>query len=265
MNRVDRVFKKLKIEKRPALIAFLTSGYPNLAATEKLVLSFERSGVDIVELGVPFSDPIADGPVIQAASYEALKKGTTLTKVLELVKRLRRSTEIPLCAMTYFNLILSYGPERFARDAAAVGLDAVIVPDLPPHEEKGFERAAIRAKLHVIRFISPATSAERSRMIVRNAKGFIYFVSLTGVTGARKALPEGLGSQLRQVRRIAKKIPVCVGFGVGTPEQVRSLKSSADGIIVGSAIVRRIRENVGQKDMVAKVSKFVATLAREVR
>lgn len=259
-NRVDKKFQELRRSGKKAFIAFLTAGYPDLQATQELVLAFEKTGVDIIELGVPFSDPIADGPVIQAASFESLKRGATLKKALALVKRLRLKTQVPLAAMTYLNPVLSYGLSRFVKDAVRCGLDAVIIPDLPVEEESAFVREANQAGLRVVSFIAPTTSWKRARMIAQKAKGFIYFVSLTGVTGAKKELPQGLELQLRQVKKIAKKIPVCAGFGVSTPSQVRQVSAWCDGVIVGSAIVKKITENLNRPDFVSRVTRFVKTL-----
>jgi tryptophan synthase alpha chain len=260
MNRIDNKFKELKKNGRKAFIAFLTAGYPDLPTTEKLVLEFEKNGVDIIELGVPFSDPIADGPVIQASSYAALKKGVTLKKILNSVSRLRRKSEIPLAAMSYFNPILHYGLSRFIKDAVRSGLDAVIVPDLPPEEEKDFVKEALKAGLYVIRFIAPTTTLSRARYIARTARGFIYFVSLTGVTGARSSLPEGLRSQLSSVKNAAGFTPVCAGFGVSMPAQARLVCSMCDGVIVGSAIVKMISKHIGRPGLVKAVGAFVNKL-----
>lgn len=260
MNRIDKKFKQLKKEGRKAFIAFVTAGYPDLRTTEQLVLEFEKRGVDIVELGVPFSDPIADGPVIQAASYEALKKKTTLKKILVLVKRLRENTQMPLAAMSYFNPILRYGLSRFIRDAVSSGLDALIIPDLPPEEEREFAKEARRHGLELVLFLSPTTTPERARSIARSAQGFIYFVSLTGVTGARRDLPKELAGHLRAAKRFAGKTPVCAGFGVSTREQVRYVSRHADGVIVGSAIVKKIAENLKKPGLVRHTCDFVRDL-----
>ncbi len=259
-NRIDVKFKELRLAKKKAFIAFLTAGYPDFKATEELVVALDKSGVSLVELGVPFSDPIADGPVIQAASFAALKRGASLKKVLELVARLRQKTRMPLAAMTYFNPILSFGPSAFIKKAVASGLDAVIIPDLPMEEEGAFAREAERSGLHVVRFISPTTSLERAKKIAAGAKGFIYFVSLTGVTGAKKDLPSGLEAQLRQVRKIAKGVPVCAGFGVSTPQQVRTVSAWCDGVIVGSAIVKKIEENSSSRDLIRNIKHFISNL-----
>ena len=260
MNRIDSKFRELRKNRQKAFIAFLTAGYPGLAATEKLVLEFEKNGADIIELGVPFSDPIADGPVIQMSSYAALKKGVTVKKILNSVSRLRRRSAIPLIAMSYFNPILRYGLPRFIKDAVKAGLDAVIIPDLPPEEEKDFAKEALSAGLYVIRFIAPTTTLSRARSIARSARGFIYFVSLTGVTGARSSMPDGLRLQLSSVKKIAGPIPVCAGFGVSTPAQARFVSSMCDGVIVGSAIIKMISKYIGRPGLASSVGAFVKRL-----
>lgn len=264
MNRIDKKFKELKARKKKAFIAFLTAGYPNLAATERLVLEFEKNGVDIVELGMPFSDPIADGPVIQMSSFEALKKGVTLKKVLRLVAGLRKKTQIPLAIMSYYNPILHFGPTHFIREALKAGLDAVIVPDLPPEEETEFSREAAREGLEVILFMAPTTSSRRAKLIARRARGFIYFVSLTGVTGARRQLPVELKSQLASAKQAAGRTPVCAGFGVSTPQQVRLISSSCDGVIVGSALIKKISANSKNPHFVKILGNFVKQLSAHV-
>ena len=259
MNRIDKRFKELKKRKEKAFIAFITAGYPSLAVTEKLILEFDRIGVDIVELGVPFSDPMADGPVIQEASQYALKKNTQLVDILKLVKRVRKRINLPICLMTYYNPVFCYGDEKFCRDAALSGVDGVIIPDLPPEEGALYFRSAQRHKLDCILFISPTTSAGRLKKIAALAKGFIYYVSLTGVTGARSALPADLLAKLREIKLATIK-PVCAGFGVSTNKQMRDIRKVADGVIVGSAIVKKIREHLKDKDLVNKVAGFVRAL-----
>ncbi len=262
MNRIDKKFKELEAKDKKAFIAFLTAGYPDLDTTERLVLEFEKRGADIIELGVPFSDPVADGPVIQQSSFEALKKGATLKKILNLVCRLRRKTEIPLAAMSYFNPILHYGTSRIINDAISAGLDASIIPDLPPEEERAFRKEANMRGLAVILFMAPTTSRGRAVSIARQAKGFIYFVSLAGVTGARRQLPKELAAQLRQAKKIAPGIPVCAGFGVSSRDQVRFLSSYCDGVIVGSAIVKKITENIKNPRLIEIVGDVVENIAR---
>jgi tryptophan synthase alpha chain len=261
-NRIDKKFKELRREGRKAFIAFLTAGYPDLRTTEALIPELEKSGADIIELGIPFSDPIADGPVIQMASQEALRRGATLKKILALVARVRERSQVPLAAMTYFNPILHYGPVRFAADAARAGLDAVIIPDLPPEEEKAFAHELRRRGLHLILFVAPTTPPERMRRIARQAAGFIYFVSVTGVTGARRALPHELRAQLRAVKRAAGRTPVCVGFGVSSAGQVAFLSRACDGVIVGSALIRGIAACRRRGSVVSAAGRLIKNLRR---
>jgi len=262
MNRIDAKFRALRKEKKAAFIPFLTAGYPDIKTTEDLVLACAGAGADLIEIGVPFSDPIADGPVIQMASEAALKNGVTLAGVLRLVRRLRLKTQVPLAAMTYFNPVLAYTPSRFIKDAVASGLDAVIIPDLPVQEEQVFLRAAEEAGLHVILFVAPTTSQARLGLIARRARGFIYFVSLTGVTGARRQLADDLKAQLKRIRSASRGVPVCVGFGISTPEQARTVASLSDGVIVGSALVKEITKHRGRRERLLHVTRFVAHLAR---
>lgn len=263
-NRIDAKFAALNKEKKKAFIAFVTAGCPSLSETERLVLELDRAGADIVELGVPFSDPMADGPVIQESSRRALLKGVTLRKILALVKRLRRSTDIPICLMTYYNPVLNYGEKRFAGEAASAGVDGIIVPDLPPEEAVNLRKECSGRGVHIIFFVSPTTTRERMRKIAALSGGFIYYLSVTGVTGARPALPQEAVRQVRVLRGITSK-PICMGFGISTPEQVRGVCRAADGAIVGSAIVGRIREcSAGRKKGTAReIGGFVSRLSRE--
>jgi tryptophan synthase alpha chain len=259
MNRIEKRFQELKRLKKKAFIAFVTCGYPNLRMTKELILEFTRIGVDIVELGVPFSDPMADGPIIQEASQGALKNKINLNDILNLVKETRIYSQIPICLMTYYNPIFCFGDERFIKTSRVSGVDGVIIPDLPPEEGKSFIKLANNYELDVVCFISPTTSLERIKYISRISKGFIYYVSLTGVTGPRKALPLDLKEHLGIIKRITQR-PVCVGFGVSSPSQVKEIYKIADGVIVGSAIVKKIKDNIGKPDLVKKVSNFVQNL-----
>lgn len=259
MNRLEAKFQELRRRKQKAFIAFITAGFPNLKTTGELVLAFARAGVDIVELGVPFSDPMADGPLIQAASQAALKKKTDLRRILALVKEVRAKSQIPICLMTYYNPVFCFGEESFVRAARRAGVDGVILPDLPPEESGPLRRLAARNGLDVICFIAPTTPPERMRYICRIARGFIYYVSLTGVTGPRARLPADLAANLRRIKRYTSK-PVCVGFGVSTRSQVKAVQRISDGVIVGSAIVKKIGEYAGRKDLVSRLARFAASL-----
>ena len=259
MNRIEEKFKALRKNKQKAFIAFITAGYPDLRTTRKLILALEGAGCDIVELGVPFSDPMADGPIIQEASQQALKKNTHLIDILKLVKDVRRDTQMPICLMTYYNPIFCFGDEKFAKKAKEAGVDGVIIPDLPPDEGKSFISLANKEGLDVICFIAPTTSKERMKYITGVARGFIYYVSLTGVTGPRQALPQDLIKNLRAIKRVTNK-PVCVGFGVSDKAQVRKICKVADGVIVGSAIVKIIKQHIGKPDIAKRVAAFVRQL-----
>jgi len=259
MNRIEKKFKDLRKENKKAFIAFITAGYPSLAVTEKLILEFSKIGVDIIELGVPFSDPMADGPVIQESSQAALDKNVHLIDILKLVKKVRKKTRLPIALMTYYNPVFCFGEEKFTRAASSCGVDGVIIPDLPPDEGRPFMRLANKHNLDVICFIAPTTSVRRTRYIAGQARGFIYYICLTGVTGERKKLPLDLKGHIRLIKRLTHK-PVCVGFGVSSAAQVKQIGKIADGVIVGSAIVKKIKENKGRPDLVKKVSNFVKNL-----
>lgn len=259
MNRIENKFKELKKLNKKAFVAFITSGYPNLGVTEKLVLEFDKIGVDIIELGVPFSDPMADGPIIQEASGVALKKRINLKDIMGLVRKLRKHTEIPICLMTYYNPIFCFGEEKFARLAYDSGVDGVIIPDLPPEEGRTFIKLANKYKVDIVFFISPTTSKARIRYIAGLSRGFIYYVSLTGVTGPRQALPVDLMENIKIIKKITQK-PMCVGFGVSNNSQVRQILQIADGVIVGSAIVKKIKENINRPDLIKRVGNFIREL-----
>ena len=256
MNRINKKFIELKKKGKKAFIVFITAGYPSLATTAKLVLEFEKRGVDIIELGVPFSDPLADGPIIQEASLYSLKKKTNLIKILSLVKSLRKFTNLPICLMSYYNPIFCLGDKRFIDKAVSVGVDGLIIPDLPPEEAKEFILYANKKGLANICFIAPTSSQARIKLISKIAKGFIYYVSLTGVTGSRKSLSADLKSNLEKIKKVAR-IPVCVGFGISNAHQLRQVQKVCDGGIVGSAIVNNIRENITRGDLVKRVGNFV--------
>ena len=213
MNRIDQKFFQLKKAKRKAFISFVTAGDPSLEATHDLVLAFEKAGVDLIEIGVPFSDPLADGPTIQASSFRSLQKGTTLSKVLRCVKKLRQQTEIPIALMMYYNPIFHYGEEKFVKDAVDCGVDGVIVPDLPPEEAAHLIKFARKADLATIFFISPTTTKERMKMVAKASTGFIYYVSRTGVTGVQADLSQSLHAEMASLRTKVKN-PIAIGFGM---------------------------------------------------
>ena len=258
-SRLDRTFQRLKTKGEKALITYLMAGDPSLAETEQLVLALEQAGADIVELGVPFSDPIADGPVIQQAAERALRSGTTLRNILAMVGHLRVRSQIPLVLMAYYNSIHAFGPERFCREAAAAGVDGLIVPDMPPDEAGPLKGPAAACGLQLIFLLAPTSTAERRAFVARQSNGFVYYVSLTGITGAKLGNVSEIGQSVENIRRISKT-PIAVGFGVTTPEDAAEISAIADGVIVGSAIVKHIAAGQQQQGMVARVSGFVQTL-----
>lgn len=262
MNRVEKRFKELKSEGRKAFIAYICAGDPDLSTTKRLALELDKAGVDIIELGVPFSDPLADGPTIQRASQRALKKKVNLPKIFSLIKSLRKKTEIPLILMTYYNPIYKYGVKRFVKDGKNSGVDGVIVPDLPPEEATELIVASKRNEFDTIFLAAPTSTGDRIRLIAQKSTGFIYYVSLTGVTGARKKLPAHIREHIREIKRISSK-PVCVGFGISNSQQVRDLSSFCDGVIVGSAIINRVENSLSERKRIPdKVAAFIRDLIR---
>ncbi len=263
MSRLDKKFSELRKKKKKAFIVFITAGDPSLKKNEDLVASFEKDGVDIVELGVPFSDPLADGPVIQDSSQRSLKKGTTLKKILALARSIRRRSQIPLVLMSYLNPILSYGLDRFAKDAAAAGVDGVILPDVPLEESAQISRLFLKKRLDLIYLLAPTSTPDRMKRVARASRGFIYFVSMTGVTGAKISAQKDVAAHVRAVQRCTR-LPVCVGFGISTPPQAREMSRISDGIIVGSAVVRALNDR--PKEPAASFSRrFIRPLARAVK
>ncbi len=237
MSRIETRFADLRRKSEKALVAYLTVGFPTLQIFPDLSRTCEEAGVDVLELGVPFSDPLADGPTIQAASEKALQQGVSLALVLDQVRQLRRrDIQIPLVLMTYFNPVLAYGIKAFFRDGKASGMDGVIVPDLPPEEAEDLVDAARTYGVDTIFLASPTSSVERLARIVAVSTGFLYYVSLTGVTGARRHLPQDINAHVRTIRRMTD-LPICVGFGISGPTQVREVVQTADGVVVGSALL----------------------------
>lgn len=219
-----------------AFIPFLTCGDPSLEVTEQLIYAMEEAGADLIELGIPFSDPTAEGPVIQAANVRALSGGVTTDKIFDMVKRLRQNTKIPMVFMTYANVVFSYGTERFIQKAASLGMDGLILPDVPFEQKEEFDSVCKKYGLDLISLIAP-TSHERITQIAKEAEGFVYCVSSLGVTGMRSAITTDIGAMVQLVK-VAKDIPCAVGFGISTPEQAAAMAAKSDGAIVGSAIVK---------------------------
>ena len=236
MNRIEHVFKG----SRKAFIPFITAGDPSLEVTEKLVRALAEAGADLIELGIPFSDPVAEGPVIQAADERSLAAGTNLDSVFSLVDRIREDCQVPLALMTYANPVYRYGISHFAKRCGGCGIDAVIIPDVPFEESEEFRPAFRQNKIDLISMITP-TSAGRVKKIAAHASGFIYCVSSLGVTGVRSQLDDQISDLIAQVKEV-RDIPCAVGFGISTPRQIRQMAQIADGVIVGSALVRIIAE-----------------------
>ena len=264
MSRLDATFARLRERNERALVAYFTAGDPTLEMTGRLVVEAERRGADVIELGVPFSDPLADGPVIQRAAQRALAGGTSLIRVLELVKAVRADVRAPIVLFTYYNPVLQFGLPAFAETAAKVGVDGVIVVDLPPEEAAPLAADAERAGLDLVHLVAPTSTRDRLRVIARASRGFIYMVSRTGVTGERAALDHGITEQIRALRLVTTK-PICVGFGIGRPEQVAAVGKLADGVIVGSAIVRVVEEHATSPSLVAKVGELIEQLKAPLR
>ncbi len=256
MNRIDSAFKHLKAENQKGVIAYLTAGDPDLETTEKLVLKLAESGAAMVELGVPFSDPVADGPVIQAASLRALQQKVTLENVLALAGRIRRKSDIPLLAMTYYNPVYSYGESLFVKEALYSGLDGIIIPDLPLEESSPLREKLLETGLHYIHLLAPTSSPARVKATVKMAGGFIYCVSISGVTGARDGIPS-TGLKLLKETRSLTSMPLALGFGISSPEQVRLLGDEADAVIIGSAIVKLIQRGGTEKEILERVGSFI--------
>jgi tryptophan synthase alpha chain len=255
------VFKNLKKQRKNALIAYLAAGYPRLPEEEKLIESMVSSGVDILELGIPFSDPIADGPTIQFASQQALNNGISLDRILIWVKKLKTKIETPIVLMGYWNPIYQYGIEKFAQHASQAGVEGLIVPDIIPEESIQIRNILNKFGIKMIYLVAPTTPKNRLRWIAQKTQGFLYAVSVAGVTGARKKLPKETKSWIRQLQRLSKN-PVCVGFGISGPSQIKELKSQADGFIVGSAIIDMIRKN-NSRNRVPMIKKFIGQLSKE--
>jgi tryptophan synthase alpha chain len=261
MNRIDAKFRELKKNRQPALITYICAGDPDLGTTRELVRELERNGADIIELGVPFSDPIADGPTIQRAALRSLKNNTSLLDIINLVGKIREKSQIPILLMTYMNPVYQFGLPKLARLARQKGIDGFIIPDLPPEAGLDIRKVLQQEGVDLVFLASPLTAGKRLDLVNKYSSGFIYYVSVTGVTGARAGLPARIGGQARKLHRQATK-PLAVGFGVSNARQIKELGADFDGVIVGSAIVNIIEQNLGQKDLAAKVGRFVHNLKR---
>jgi len=264
MNRIAERFARLHREGRKGFVAYIGAGDPNLSATAALALEFDRAGVDVLELGVPFSDPLADGLVNQLAAQRGLESGATPPKVLATVAEIRRTSQIPIVLYIYFNLIHRHGIQRFIRDAAAVGVDGLLVLDLPPEEGEEYSDAIRESGLCNILLVAPTTPDERIGQIVRKASGFVYYVSREGVTGMQTRVADTIAEMTGKIRSHTT-LPIAVGFGISTPSQARLVAEHADAVVVGSAIVNQIARHGGKDDLVPQVGLFVSELVRAVK
>ncbi len=258
MGRIGERFDALREKGEKALIAFITAGDPDLTVTEECILEMERGGADIIELGIPFSDPMADGPTIQKSSERALAAGTTLPKILAMVKSVRRRSSIPIVLMGYFNPVFRYGESKFATDAVAAGVDGLLLVDLPPEEAGEFKAAASTAGLDLISLLTPTSDENRIEKVARLGSGFIYYVSVTGVTGARESVADSMFQKVAEIREQIP-LPIAVGFGISDAGQAARVASAADGVVVGSAIVKLFEQYRGD-ELKRRLKEFVAEL-----
>jgi tryptophan synthase alpha chain len=259
MNRIAEKFAALKHAGKKAFIVYIGAGDPSLDATRELALAFDKAGVDILELGVPFSDPLADGLVNQLAAQRGLESKTTPPKLLETIVAIRKESKIPIVLYIYFNLIHKVGMEKFIADATSAGVDGLLVLDLPPEESDNYETLMKKSGLCHIYLVAPTTPEERMEFIVKRGSGFIYYISREGVTGMQSQVATNLASQVAKIRAHTD-LPIAVGFGISNPEQAKLVASASDGCVVGSAIVNQIAEHGKSPELVAKVSAFVKSL-----
>jgi len=258
-KRIGNKFKELG--KNTALIPFITAGHPSLEATYELALTLEENGADIIELGIPFSDPLADGPTIQKSSQHALDSGVTPGKILDTVRQIRQKSQVPLIFMVYYNIILQMGEEKFVDEAVSAGIDGIIVPDLPLEEAESLRKYAEDGGIDLIFLLAPTSTPERVKALCSASRGFVYYVSRTGVTGTQENLACSIQSKVETIKS-ATNLPVCVGFGISSPEQAKAVSKHADGVIIGSALVEKVENSCGDfKDVGNFIKSIKAALA----
>ena len=262
MSRIDQTFIQLKAHGRKAFVAYITAGDPSPEKTPSLVFALEKAGVDIVELGIPFSDPLADGIVNQMAAQRALEAGTTVPKILEMIRVVRQTSSIPLVLFTYLNPIYAYGLEKFYTDAAQAGADGVLILDLPP-EEAVISQAKSPEGFRHIWLISPTTPPDRVESLCKLSSGFIYYVSREGVTGMQKTVATSIPEQIRRIQSHTE-VPICVGFGVSDPAQAQQVAQMGDGVVIGSAIVKKVEEWNKESDLPQKLQSFVTPFSQAI-
>lgn len=259
MSRIEKRLVSLNGNK--ALVAFYTAGDPDLSASKDIFAVIEKNGADIIEIGVPFSDPLADGPTIQASSHRSLQKGTTLKKIIQLVADIRKTSELPIILMTSFNPVFVYGKKEFVADAVKAGVDGMIIPDLPPEEAEEF--LGIAEGLDLVFLLAPTSTPDRIQQVGKVSKGFIYYISLTGTTGTKEALSDGLKNKVNEIKK-SVSLPVLVGFGVSGPEQAKQAAEASDGVIIGSAIVKLIAEHSDPAERDRKLADFLASIKKAI-
>lgn len=268
-TRITRCFARLTEKNRKAFVAFLTGGDPDFDTSRQLICGLPDAGVDLIEIGIPFSDPMADGPAIQASSQRALRNGMTLVKTLQLVRHFRNNDDTtPIVLMGYYNPIYRYGADRFVHECVSSGVDGLIIVDLPPEEDEELCEPALTAGLHWIRLVTPSTDDGRIDAVLHNVSGFVYYISVLGVTGTRRAMADHVNQAVERLRNYTE-LPIAVGFGIKTPEHARSVAERADGIVVGSAIVELVKSNLDDDgkpgaELVGKVHDFVRQIAEGV-
>jgi len=264
MNRIDERFARLRREGKKGFIVYIGAGDPNLEATRQLALGFDKLGVDVLEFGVPFSDPLADGLVNQLAAQRGLEAGTTPPKVLATVAAIRKEAQIPIVLYIYYNLMHHHGLERFVRDAAQAGVDGFLVLDLPPEESAGYEKLMANAGLRAIYLVAPTTPDERVAFIVKRGSGFIYYISREGVTGMQEKVADNIAGMTAKIRAHTD-LPIAVGFGISNPEQARLIASNSDAVVVGSAIVNQVAKHGKDPKLVSLVMDFVRPMIEAVK
>ncbi|NQU44456.1 tryptophan synthase subunit alpha [bacterium] len=263
-NRIEKHFQNARQENRKSLIMFLTAGFPEMKTTEELIHVLDKAGTDVLELGVPFSDPIADGPTIQAASAIALKAGASLAKILDLVETVRKKSQIPILLFGAYNPFLHYGLENLVDRALQAGVDGFLVPDLPMEESEEFDTLCRKAGLALVYLAAPGTPDERAKQIINLSRGFLYFISLKGVTGTSIAIDQKLREKVKSLRNLADPLPVAVGFGIQTPEHAAQVAQIADAVVVGSALIRVVDENREKPDLNERVGDYVRSLKKAI-
>jgi tryptophan synthase alpha chain len=265
MNRIDQMFQRKRAGGGKAMIFYVTAGYPDLAATEETIDALAEAGADLIELGIPFSDPIADGPTIQQASYVALQNGVTLRQIFALALRLRaKHPGLPILLFTAYNPIFHLGEAAFVRESQVAGIDGLLVPDLPPEEGQTLQTLCVEAGLALVYLVAPTTTPARAKKIAAATTGFVYCIALKGVTGARTGLPAELKGQIRGLRKLTDK-PLAVGFGVSEPDQARAIAGFADGVIIGSQLVKLIGETPGDPGRRARIRDYARSMVAAAR